>query len=954
MKKLLLIPFALFISLQLFAQSKGVTGKVTDSTGEKGLEKASVKLVEKAIPKDTISTTTNAKGEFAFDQIPTSGYFIIVSFSGYKPMIKEYFKPSPGVAFIDLGDLILAADYKSLKEIVIESPAITIKEDTVEYNASQFKTKPNATTEDLLKKLPGVQVDKDGNVTAQGKQVTRVKVNGKDFFSGDPKTATKEIPADMIDKVQVVDDYGDQSTASGIRDGDPEKVINLQLKKDKNKGVFGRAQAGYGTNDRYIGALTVNRFNNNKQLSIILNSNNNNTSTFSLQDGSSGGGQGGGGIQLNMGGGGGRGTGMGGLGSMASSAFGGGDNQNGITQLHSIGVNYRNDFGKRNSFYGSYTYSNRSTTIQQYTSQQSLFNTSSFLNNTDQQSLNKNGTHRAFANLELWVDSFNYIKFSPTFSLTETNNKFQNQFDFFRSATIKSQDGYNKDTTLGTRPNFRSTLLYNHRFQKRGRNFSLNSDINFSENNQDQLRGNLTQFYDNNGNPGYQLNQLQNINQDNQTKSVNIRTTYTEPVAKDRFLDLSYNYNKNFTSNDRKTFIKNPSGGTFDFIDSLSNAFENNYDFNRFGASVRTIKKKYNYTLGVLLQPVVLTGYSVTKDSAYKTIRNFNWFPVARFMYSFSRSKSFNFNYFGNARQPSFDQLQPVRDATNLQLQSEGNPALKPSISHTLNAGYNNFNFSSGRIFLTNLSFNFVKDQIVNNVIPLKNANGQSTGAQLTRPENVQGYYNANLFFTYSRPFKNRKYVISTLGIVNYNNNINLVDGLKNTGRNVLYNQGLTFEYNIKWLEMNTGVRYNLNYADFTLSTSPTTKQSTWTLSNDVRIDFGKGFILRWDFDYLLNQGLAEGVQQNIALLNGSLEKELFKKKNGIIRLAAFDIFKQNTNVSRNVSSNFITDTRVNRLTQYFMLSFTYRLNKFTGNAPQQNNNMRRMGGGDRMMNNND
>ena len=627
MKKLLLIPISFFISFQLLAQSKGVTGKVTDSTGEKGLEKALVKLVEKATVKDTISTITNAKGEFAFDQIPSSAYYIIVSFSGYKPMIKEYFKPSAGVAFIDLGDLILAADYKSLKEIVIESPAITIKEDTVEYNANQFKTKPNATTEDLLKKLPGVQVDKDGNVTAQGKQVTRVKVNGKDFFSGDPKTATKEIPADMIDKVQVVDDYGDQSTASGIRDGEPEKVINLQLKKDKNKGVFGRAQAGYGTNDRYIGALTVNRFNNNKQLSIILNSNNNNTSTFGLQDG--GGGQAGGGTQINMGGGGGRGTGMGGLGNLASSAFGGGDNQNGITQLHSIGVNYRNDFGKRNSFYGSYTYSNRSTTVQQFTSQQSLFNTSSFLNNTDQQSLNKNGTHRALANLELWVDSFNYIKFSPTFSLTETNNKFQNQFDFFRSATIKSQDGFNKDTTLGTRPNFRSNLLYNHRFQKRGRNFSLNTDLNFSENNQDQLRGNLTQFYDNNGNPGFQLNQLQNITQDNETKSVNIRTTYTEPVAKDRFLDLSYTYNKNFSRNDRKTFIKNPSGGTFDFIDSLSNAFENNYDFNRFAASVRTIKKKYNYTLGVLLQPVVLTGYSVTKDSAYKTIRNFNWFPVA-------------------------------------------------------------------------------------------------------------------------------------------------------------------------------------------------------------------------------------------------------------------------------------------------------------------------------------
>lgn len=951
MKKLLLITFGIFVSLQLIAQTKSITGKVVDSTGEKGLDKATVKLVEKATPKDTLRTITNAKGEFTFDKIPGSGYFIIVSYSGYKPMIKEFFKPSEGVASIDLGDLILVNDYKDLKEIVIESPAITIKEDTVEYNANQFKTKPNATTEDLLKKLPGVQVDRQGNVTAQGKAVTRIKVNGKDFFTGDPKTATKEIPADMIDKVQVVDDYGDQSTASGIRDGEPEKVINLQLKKDKNKGVFGRAQAGYGTNDRYMGALTLNRFNNNKQLSIILNSNNTNTSTFSLQDGGSSGAQGGGGVQMNMGGGGGRGTGMGGLGSMAAGAFGGGDNQNGITQLHSIGLNYRNDFGKRNSFYGSYTYTNRSTNADQYTSQQNLLNNTTFINNTDQTSLNKNGTHRAFANIELWVDSFNYIKFSPNFSFTETNNLLQNQFDFFRDKSIQSQNGNNKNTTEGTRPNFRSNLLYNHRFKKRGRNFSFNSDLNFSGNETDQLNDNFTRYFNPNGNFAFDSIWIQNILQNNNSRNINLRATYTEPITPERFLDLTYNFNQNFTKNDRRTFLKNPAIGDFDFIDSLSNAFENNFDYNRFGTSLRTVKKKYNYTIGILFQPIILEGFSVTKDSAYKTIRNFNWFPVARFTYNFSRTKTLNFNYVGNARQPGFEQMQPVRDASNLQYQTEGNPALRPSMSHTLNAGFNNFNFSTGRIFLTNISFNFVKDQIVNNVISFKGPNGLPTGTQLTRPENVQGYYNANLFFTYSKPFKNRKYVISTLGMLNYNNNINLVDGIKNVGRNWLLNQGVNFEYNIKWLELSTGVRYNLNYADFSFPAFPTTNQSSWTLSSDARIDFGSGLIFRWDFDYTLNQGLAAGVQQNIALLNASLEKEVFKKKNGIIRLAGFDIFKQNTNVSRNVSGNFITDTRVNRLTQYFMLSFTYRLNKFKGQAPQQNNNMRRMRG-NMMMNN--
>ncbi len=941
MKKLLLLLLIISTSVSVKAQTAGITGKVTDSTGSKGLDKATVKLVEKNFPYDTSRTSTNAKGEFSFAKIPTSTYSIVISYTGYKPMIKEFFKPSAGVSNIDLGELVLVNSYLDLKEIVIEAPAVTMKEDTVEYRAGAFQTKPNATTEELLKKLPGVQVDREGNVTAQGKAVTRVKVNGKDFFSGDPKTATKEIPADMIDKVQVIDDYGDQSTVSGVRDGEPEKVINLQLKKDKNKGIFGRAQAGYGTNDRYTGALTVNRFNNSKQLSLIANSNNVNTSTFQ-QDGNSGGGNTGGG-----GGGGGRGGMNFGGGGGNSTA---GANQNGITKLNSIGLNYRNDFGKRNSFYGSYTYSHRNTTIEQYTAQENIGKTGSgsIFTNTDQGSLNKNGTHRAFGNLELWIDSFNYIKFSPNFSLTESNNRSASVFDIFKDSTNRLQNGSNLNSSLSNRPNFRSTLLYNHRFKKRGRNFSFNSDINFSSNESDQFTDNESVIY---LIPSGTKDSVikQNILQDNHNKSVSLRATYTEPLSVDRFLDLSYNYNKNFGNNDKRNFVQLPGSSNYTLIDSLTNAYESNFDYNRIGASIRTIKKKYNYSLGVIFQPVVMRGCDTNKDSAYKTITNFNWFPVARFTYNFTRTKSLNFNYNGSARQPSFEQLQPVPDISNVQYQTVGNPLLRPSNSHNFNSNFNNFNFSSGRIFLVNLGFNFIEDQIVNNVIRFKDVAGNPTGGQLTRPENVDGYYNANLFTTYSRPFKNRKYVVSANSMVNYNNNISLVDNERTISKNWLYSQGVNFEFNIPWLELVTGGRYNLIYNDFSGTTNPSTRQTTWTLSSDARFDFGAGFIFRWDFDYTINQGLAAGVQKNIALLNASLEKEIFKKKNGVIRLAGFDIFNQNTNVSRTIDNNFITDRRTNRLTQYFMLSFTYRLNKFTGTQPQQNN-MRRMGGGDRMM----
>lgn len=940
MKKLLLLAFGFFASVQLMAQTKGITGRATDSSGNKGLANATIKLVEKGNPTDTISTTTNEKGEFTFEKIPSSAYSVIVSYSGYKPMTKNFFKPSAGVANIDLGDLVLVNDYKDLAEIIIESPAVTMKEDTVEYRAGAFATKPNATTEDLLKKLPGVQVDRQGNVTAQGKAVTRIKVNGKDFFSGDPKTATKEIPAEMIDKVQVVDDYGDQSNASGIRDGDPEKVINLQLKKDRNKGVFGRAQAGYGTNDRYIGAVALNRFNNSKQLSLIINSNNNNTSTFRSSDG---GGGGGGGMQFGGGG-------------------GNNNNQTGITNLNSIGLNYRSDFGKRNSFYGSYTYADRNTLTESYSSSQQT--TYSILSNTNQVSKNKNGTHRAFGNLELWVDSFNYIKINPSFSYSDGNTNTVNTSDIYNTK-IQTRADSNKTSTLSTRPNFSTSILYNHRFQKRGRNFSFRGELNLSGSNSDQLKDNLTHVFDQSG---YWINdslQLRNTLQDNHNRGFNARFTYTEPLTTDRYLDLSYNFNKNFAANDKKVYSKTPTTGSdYVFVDYLSNNYENDFNYNRISAAIRTVKKKYNYSVGALFQPVLLKGYSLTKDSAFTPIKNFNWFPVARFVYNFTRTKTFNFNYNGSARQPSFDQLQPVLEESSQLSKSIGNPSLKPSTSHTFNTNFNNFNFSSGRIFLVNLSFNFVNDQIVNKLSNFKDSANRPTGGTLTKPINVDGYYNSNLFFNYSKPFKNRMYVISTRSMVNYNNNVSITNDIrtvgntqvvgsdvKNIGHNWNWTQGFDFEYNLKWLEMRTGASYNLNYTDYSAK-STINRLHSITLSNDGRIDFGAGFILRWDFDYFMYEGLTSSLQKNVAMLNASIEKEIFKKKNGILKIAGYDIFKEYTNISRNVSENYITDNRTNGLTQYFMFSFTYRFNKFSGQQPQQNN-MRRMGGGN-MMNHND
>jgi hypothetical protein len=429
-------------------------------------------------------------------------------------------------------------------------------------------------------------------------------------------------------------------------------------------------------------------------------------------------------------------------------------------------------------------------------------------------------------------------------------------------------------------------------------------------------------------------------NQDNINHGLNLRFNYSEPIAKDRFLDLIYSYRKTYARNDKRTY--NLGTGTPVFNEILSNAFENDFEEQRIGANIRTVKKKYNYTLGVSVQPVTLKGNSITKDSAYKPQSRVNVFPVARFGYNFTRTKSVNANYSGNARQPSFTQLQPVRDISNLQYQYQGNPGLKPELVHNVNLIYNNFNFQSGKVLFTGINASFTQNKIVDNNIRLTNS-----GAQLTIPENVNGFYNISVFYNWSKPFQNRRYVFTLNGLVNYNHNISLADSLKNIGQNLLAAQGMVFEYNHKeWLEVDMGVRYSVNATKFSLPQQQSPNFNSWTLTSNSRIDFPGGIIFRYDFQYIINNGLAESVSKDIALLNASLEKTLFKKKNGFLRFSGFDIFKQNTNISRTVTGNNITDTRTNRLTRYFMLSFTYRLNRFQG---QQSGN-RQQGGGERQM----
>ncbi len=910
-------------------QNRQVSGRLVDSSLSP-LARATVKLVATG-GKDTLKTVSNNTGFFLFKNVPSSNFSIIATNIGFSTQEKK-FSLDAHLEDIRLDDIILKPSFTTLEEVIVSTPPIQVREDTVEYKADSFKVKPNSMVEDMLKKLPGITVDKNGDITAQGKKVTRVKVNGKDFFGGDAKTATRELPADIIDKVQVVDDYGDLSAVSGIKDGEPEKVINLTLKKDKNKGVFGRGTVGYGSDDRYQASVNANIFNNNKQLSITGNTNNVNTSQFNA-------GGGGGGMDLNASG---VGRAMTAVVSEAGSAGGGGgrqggannvqtggNNADGITTTYSLGTNYRQDFdNKKGSMYGSYSFTRRLTDGIREVTQQNLFETNNFTNNQNTTFYNQGNNHRAFFNVEYNLDSFNYIKISPSFTYGNTNNRNLSLFNYFRDETTPTSEGRNEDSTITRTPNLALNVVYNHKFRKRGRNFSTNVNLGTNSSESESETLNFTRNLNLPVPVEVTLRQL--ITQDNNNHNYGARFNYSEPIMKDRFLDLIYSYNYSIARNDRQTYTLLPSG-EYELSPQLTNAYENTFINQRVGANIRTIKKKYNYTIGINIQPVNLNGYSITKDSAYTPQKRVNIFPVARLAYNFSRTKTLNFNYMGNARQPSFSQLQPVRDISNPQYQTQGNPGLKPELYHNFSLFFNNFNFTSGRVFFVGTNVSVVQNKIANNSIPLGNA-----GAQLTIPENVDGYYNTTGFYTFSKPFQNRKYVFSLNGTLNYNHNVTLIDSVRNVGNNILVSQGVVFEFNYKdFFEMDGGVRYTLNSARYSLEGQQDIDYSSWGFTSNSRLDLKGGWVFRYDFEYTLNEGLAAGLNQNLAILNASLEKTIFKKKNGFLRLSAYDIFKQNTNITRTVSGNYITDTRTNRLTRYIMLTFTYRLNRFQGQQQQ-------------------
>lgn len=927
MKGILTI-FSIIVFYSASGQSAVIKGSISDTINKKILPNAVIALLSAKDSTLQQFTRGDMEGNFMLKAVGKGSYVVMVTYPGFA----DYLYPlSVSVDSVyDLSALAMTSKKHLLEDVIVRQKiaAIRMRGDTIEYNADSFKVREGASVEEMLKKMPGLQIDKDGKITAQGENVEKVLVDGEEFFGDDPTVATKNLQADAIDKVQVFDKKSDQATFTGIDDGSKQKTINLTLKDDKKKGYFGKLQGGTDTKENWNNSAMFNKFRAKSKISVygIMSSTgktgldwdesskygSNNDMEYE-EDG---------GFFFSSG---------------SSDEFDnyGSFSGEGIPKSWSSGLQYSNKFGRdKQNINGSYRYNKLNNQGAGNTVSQSILPGNSFLTKETRQFFNSKDRQAGNLVYDVQIDTVNSLKIKAN-----ANTGRQSSFALFSSESSDNTGNnvVNNRTTSanGTNKNINANLLFRHRFKKIGRTISLNVDQQYKATNSLGALNSLNNFYFK-GNAIRQDSIDQKKVNDITNSGIYSKVAYTEPVVKNLFLELSYGLRISNSESKKLAFDKDQTGKYEALNDTFSNHFNFNVLTNSTGMVWRLNTKKVTASIGgdVAFAAFKQKNFLLNNQTNY----NFtNLFPRAGFTYKFNANSRLSINYRGNTNQPTIEQIQPVRDNANPLNIAIGNADLKQEFRHSID-----FNFNSYKVLKQRGLYSYGSFSTTTNSISTSETTDTS-GVRIFQFINLNGNFNGYAGFGYNMKITPLDVNVNFGANFNTSRNINFVSSYVKNQLITLKNSTDNNSYGIRWglykykenkfdLGYNGELQYNISNS--TVNERLSTKYITQSHNFSVNFTLPYKFEINSNVEANLRQGTELFARNNVVKWNGYFGRKLLKNDKALISIYVSDILNQNIGFERTINSNIVRENSFVALRRYFLLQFVWNFSKNPGGAP--------------------
>jgi len=833
---------------------------------------------------------TNKEGRFVFDSLQEKAYKVYITHIGYRSVWLKL-EITEKDTLVDLGVINMEVTGITLKviEVISEKRALIIKKDTLEFDAGAFFIRDDAIVEDLLKKLPGIQIGRDGTIRINGETVKKLLVDGKPFFANDPRIATRNLTADMIDKIQFIDRGSDWSQFTGVDDGQREKTINITIKKGKKDGWFGQVGTALGSGNHFALSGNIYRFNDEEQISLWTSE----TNVGGYQEE---------GLQSKL-------------------SIGGNSNvRNWIT-----GAGYHRDFSSALKMDVNYSMNSNYTGGNSAIERENLLPDTIWYYNQNTRTSNTNDKHVLNASVELKLDTMYIMNISTSFSYDVDNSLEESLYASLGGKRQLLNSGDMNISNAVKSPSFSVGAFLGRKFNKKGRALTLNMNVGYSSADQRGFNRSHNLFVAPDANIFIDsINQRNDVNSIN--RSLSLSLIYVEPVFKDRYLQFTYAYFRNYSWSNKSTYDYSPSKNEYDQQnDSLSNSSGNWLSVQRVGVKVFTQKAKCDYNMGLDVQFSDLDNNNITRNNSIHQ-RTVNLFPSTTFYYSISSQKKIRFSYLGNTQQPSISQLQPVPDNSNPLYIKLGNPNLKAVFGNSLSVGYTSLNPST----LHNLSANINADFIVNKIVYANRFD--SLGRQISQPVNVNGSYNFGAGISTNLPLKSKNTSINSGVSLGYAREVGYINGVRGAILNFTATPNVSFNYSYKGLiKLAANADAGYNRVQYVLEEDNNTDFFNYRFSLDGNIQFPLGFIVGGNFDFMSNIGGAMEHNQNAAMLNAFVSKSLFKSRQGLLTLRGFDLLNRNAGISRTIGMNYVETIETNAVKRLFLISLSYSIRKAAG-----------------------